>query len=126
MKKILADTNVLIDYANGHSQILEVLIKDQKNGKINLYVNPVIVAEFFTDKNLKNEKKLKIARDFFQLFETANINKETGTIAGRLLRENRVLFLADALIAATCLQFNLTLLTKNKKDFKRRTGLKYF
>jgi len=125
MKKILVDTNVLIDYTNGCSQKLEFLIEDQKNGKVNLYVNPVIVAEFFTDRNLKNKKKLKMAQDFFQLFEVANINKETGIIAGELLRENKALFLADSLIAATSLQFNLKLLTKNKKDFKKIVRLDF-
>jgi len=62
MKKILVDTNVLIDYTNGCSQKLEFLIEDQKNGKVNLYVNPVIVAEFFTDRNLKNKNELPRSR----------------------------------------------------------------
>lgn len=95
-------------------------------GDCHLFSTPFYVQLYnLTNKNLKNEKKLKIAQEFFQLFNVVNINKETGIIAGRLLRENKALFLADSLIAATCLQFNLKLLTKNKKDFKKMVELAF-
>lgn len=126
MTKVLVDTNIIIDFTKGKSKDLKFLFEKQEEGKINLYVNPVIISEFFTDRNLKNGKKLQKARDFFNLFDLANITKEVGFLAGELLREGKVNFLGDALIAATCLYFNLQLATKDKKDFTKIKQLTFF
>jgi len=126
MTKVFIDTNIIIDYTKGHSQDLKFFLEQQREEKIHLYVNPVVISEFFTDKNLENKKKHDKAIEFFKLFEILNINKETGLIAGKLVRDKRVNFLADALIAATCLHFNLYLATKDKKDFSKIENLKLY
>lgn len=54
LKTLLVDTNVLIDYSKGKSQLLgeHLASKDWQ-----LAVNPVIVAEFVNDKQLVNQEK---------------------------------------------------------------------
>jgi predicted nucleic acid-binding protein len=69
-----------------------------------------------------NENEMKYLADFISLgiiFTVDNIIADK-TIE---LRKLYAIKLPDAIIAATALGFNLTLLTRNTKDFKRFTGL---
>lgn len=126
MQKIFVDTDILIDYSKGYSQILDKYIKEQENGKIQLYINPVVVTEFFTDKNLENPKKQATAIEFFSVFNQIDITKKIGLLAGKILRENQTSFLGDALVAATCIIHDLYLVTGNTRHFKNIKGLKLF
>lgn len=126
MTQVLVDTDVLIDYSKGFDRFLGDLLKRQTAGEVELYVNPVIVAEFFTDQKLKDKKKQTEAEDFFNLFGFKEINKKMGQQVGELLREKRIGFLGDAVIAATCLVDSLALATKNKKHFKKVPQLKFY
>lgn len=126
MKRIFIDTNIIISYTKDYFIYLKDLIEKQKKGNVVLFVNPVVVAEFFTDKNLNNNKKLKLAKDFFHNFTSLPINNAIGIIAGELLRNNSTVAIGDAIIAATCIENNLELMTNNQKDFKKVKGLKFF
>lgn len=126
MNKILVDTNILIDYSKGFGKDFETIIIQHKTGKILLHVNPIVVAEFLANKNLRNAKELKDARDFLGLFQNIGINNLTGQLAGELSREQGSISLADAFIAASCLQFDLQLYTNNKKDFREVKKIKLF
>src|SRR3989338_10915599 len=126
MRKILIDTDVLINYTHEYGEELKTLLQQQINNKAQLYINPVIAAEFLNDKKLKSAKSTAKVSEFLGLFTNINISKETGIIAGELLREQKIPFLADAFIAATCLQFNLQFYTNNKKDFRKVKKLKLF
>ncbi|MDO8741887.1 MAG: PIN domain-containing protein, partial [Candidatus Roizmanbacteria bacterium] len=120
------DTNIIISYTKGYFVYLKELIEKQKKGDVMLFVNPVVVAEFFTDKNLDNEKKYILAKEFFHNFTSLPINNTIGIIAGKLLRNNSTIAIGDALIAATCLENKLELITNNIKDFKKVKGLKFY
>lgn len=126
MKKIFIDTNIIISYTKDYFIYLKELIEKQKNGNVILFVNPVVVAEFFTDKNLNNGKKFKLAKEFFYNFTSLPINNTVGMIAGELLRNNSTVAIGDALIAATCLENKLELMTNNQKDFRKVKNLKFF
>lgn len=126
MNKILVDTNILIDYSKGFGKDFESLIIQHKAGKVILHVNPVATAEFLANRNLRNNKEIKDAQDFLGMFQFVSINNLTGQLAGELSREQNVISLADAFIAATCLQLGLQLYTNNKKDFKKVKKLKLF
>lgn len=126
MKKIFIDTNIIISYTKGYFPYLKKLIEKQKKGNVVLFVNPVVVAEFFTDKNLNNSKKINLAKNFFHNFTSLPINNAIGIIAGELLRNNSTVAIGDAIIAATCIENNLEIMTNNQKDFKKVKGLKFF
>jgi predicted nucleic acid-binding protein len=119
MKKVLVDTNVLIDYSKGYSDNLKDLFLLREKSEVELFVNTVIVAEFFTDINLEKKEKYIIAREYIQLFRSLPMSASTGYIAGELLRKKRVLHLGDALIAAHCLEGKLYLATENGKHFRK-------
>jgi len=126
MKKIFIDTNIIISFTKNCFIYLKELIEKQKKGEVMLFVNPVVVAEFFTDKNLNNNKKFKLAKEFFHNFTSLSVNNAIGIIAGELLRNNSTVAIGDAIIAATCLNNGLELMTNNQKDFKKVKGLKFF
>lgn len=126
MLKILVDTDVLIDYSKGFAGILEELFEKQAKSQVELFINPVIIAEFYTDKKLKNKQGRDKAGEFLSFFKVINISEKIGARAGELLRENRVLFLGDALIAATAITEKLKLATRNKKHFQNVQGLEFY
>lgn len=126
MLKVLVDTDVLIDYSKGYAGTLEELFESQAKTQVELFINPVIIAEFYTDKKLKNKRRREKAGEFLRFFKTVNISGKIGGKAGELLRENRVAFLGDALIAATAITEKLKLATRNKKHFKSVSGLEFY
>jgi len=126
MKKVLVDTNILIDFVNGFSKTLSKLFILQEKGKIQLYINPVIISEFYTDDKLHSKKLRQKTNQFFNLFKVLEIDQLSGLICGDLLRTKQTFFLGDGLIAATCLRFDCWLATNNFKDFKKVKDLKKF
>ena len=119
MVKVFVDTDILIDFTYKKNKILYKLIEEQKKGKAELFINPVVCAEFLTDKKLLDPQKLEEACGFLDSFHMVEITVKIGFLAGQLLRERKMPFLVDALIAATCLVHNLSLATRNNKHFAK-------
>lgn len=126
MHKVFIDTNILIDHSHGKNKILLTLLQDQKLKKTELFINPIVLAEFLNDKHLLVASKLEKVFNFLNSFQTIEINAKLGIVAGQLLRENKIIFLSDALIAATCLTHNFELVTRNTKHFQKVPRLKLF
>jgi predicted nucleic acid-binding protein len=120
MKNILVDTNILIDFSKGKGELLESYLKGNKG---ELWVNPIIVAEFLNDKWLTNKKKQKQAEKFIRLFKCKSIDIQEGIKTGELIRLGQIDYLADGIIAASCLENKMALLTRNKKHFLKVKGL---
>ena len=122
MNKLFIDTDVLIDFSHGKSHLLENILKEKQT---ELFINPVIIAEFFTDEALKGEKKEK-AIEFFTHFTVLEITGKIGFLAGELLQSRKTNFLGDALVAGTCLANQIPLLTRNKKHFTKVPNLLFY
>lgn len=118
----MVDTNILIDFSKGKGELLEkyLLGKD----KWELWVNPVVVAEFLNDKWLTTKVKQKKAEEFIDLFKCVDINKKEGIKTGELIRSGQIDYLGDGMIASSCLINKILLLTRNKKHFCRVKGLR--
>jgi len=125
MKNIFVDTNVLIDYSKGFGTKLKPLLSEQKENLVHLYINPIII-EYMNDYNLTNKEKVLKAKKFFQNFILIDVNKNIAYITANLLRTKQISYIGDALIAATCLENKLELMTNNQKDFKKVRELKFF
>ena len=122
MIKVLIDTDILIDYSKDRDTVLDKLLSEKN---VELYVNPVVIAEFLADQNLVSQKKLDEALDFLSRFKMININKKIGIETGRIMRKVPSLNWKDAMIAACCLVENCRLATRNQKHFNKITGLKF-
>lgn len=127
MLKLFIDTNILIDYSKGFSDDLSALIRLKKNNKALLYINPIVIGEYWSDRKLQSSSVLKRkALNFINFFENINITREIGFLAGELIATKQVEFLGDAYIASTCLVNSLQLFTRNQKDFRKVKTLKLY
>lgn len=114
-KGILCDTCVLVDFVNGRSgQIAEL----QANA-ISLFINPVI--EFELLQGARNKAELQQLEKILAMFYNLDMPTEVFQVARQLIKLYTLshgLRLADALIAATALVYELDLFTHNVKDFR--------
>lgn len=111
------DTNPVIDFFNG---------KLSENGKnfiasIEPAISVITHIELLSNKNIP-QKEWEQLQDFIQV---AAIYALESKIVEQtvLLRQNHKLKTPDAIIAATALTNNLTLISRNLPDFKNITGL---
>jgi len=124
MKKVLVGTDVIIDFTNGKNRILQDLLEEQKKEKVELYVNSVVLTEFFTSKGLEDKEKFRKAKELFSYFRLIEIGSKIAFKTAELLRKKEVDFLGDGYIAGTCLVKDLGLITRNKRHFEKVKGLR--
>lgn len=121
---ILCDTNILIEFYKGNSQIVQEL---RKIGSTNIVVSVVTQAELYygaldkaelrqITKHLENVQiysfDTTISAQFVQLMEAHSLSHK--------------LSIPDALIAATSLVYNVELYTLNTRDFRFIPGLRFY
>ncbi len=112
----LADTNVIIGFLKGRepdTDILKVLLEDKK-----VSLSSLTLAELFAGATLAESKKIVKLMRYVSLIP---VGKEIAMIGGTYRKHyskkiNRV-YLLDCLIAATCKENKLTLITNNVKDY---------
>jgi predicted nucleic acid-binding protein len=116
----LLDTNTIIHYLNASLPpsamlFMHTVVDEQSN--ISVISKIETLGYNFTDVAEKNTMEA-----FVNASSVLPINDEVvnQTIA---LRKSRKIKLPDALIAATALVYNLTLLTNNTTDFKNINGI---
>ena len=115
--RYLIDTSAIIDFCNGKLSL--------KGKNLLLAVQPEISIvtniELFASKDISQQEQT-VLRKFVSL---ALIHPVTTDIVepAILIRQNHKMKLPDAIIAATAVIFNLTLITRNTKDFKSIYGL---
>lgn len=125
MKRIFIDTNILIDYSKGYENVLRKLLTDT-DPDLELCINPIVIAEFFSDRNLKKRNKYQEAKEFIGLFQTLDTTRDIGILAGSYIAEQKAVYIGDSLIAATCVIEQCDLYTSNTKDFSKIPKLKFY
>jgi len=117
MATYLLNTNIIIDALNEKKNRNRSLRGLAEQGHI-LACCPINVAEVYAGLRPKEEQRTAALLRSLQLFMIAFPVAE---LAGRLKRdygrEGKTLSIADALIAAVALHYQLTLITDNVKDF---------
>ncbi|AFL90051.1 putative nucleic acid-binding protein, contains PIN domain [Terriglobus roseus DSM 18391] len=104
----LFDTNILIDLSRGHAEAsLEVSQHDQR---FISRINFIEVLAGVVEQNARETRRL------LDLFATFDLSIQIAERAALLRRTTR-LKLPDAIIYATALEHDLTLVTRNTKDF---------
>ena len=129
MKSYLLDTSIIISYLQGKNDIVKLL----NNIEGELTSSYVCLAELYEEiirvrNRLEAEKSVT---DFFkslsELFEVdKKVAKQFGEIRAKLKMGGKVIEDIDIFIAATCLVYDLTLITHNVKHFSRVDNLKIF
>jgi predicted nucleic acid-binding protein len=109
MADLLVDSDIFIDHLRG-ARVLDV--------PRGAFYSIVIRAELFAGRTDESNVQVLLLP-----YRELAVERSTAEEAGRLRREHRMQ-LSDALIAATALQNELTLVTRNRRHFDRVRGLK--
>lgn len=128
MVSYLIDTDWVIHYLNGHQGIVEQLESLEKEG---LAISVISVAELYegiyysTDQEADEIALNDFLTDISILGIEDEICKIFGKERGRLRQAKTMIGDFDLLIASTCLYYDITLLTNNRKHYKMVKGLKF-
>ena len=118
MDKLILDTTVLIDLSKGRDNVRATLGAYVDMGR-ELGVCAVSVAEFMAGVPRSQRQQWS---DWIDDFEYWEISREAAELAGilrhDLARQGRTLHVPDALLAATAIVTDSTLMTNNVKDFQ--------
>lgn len=119
MAEHLPDTNIFIAILKGDAK-LKAVVENLESA-----VNTIVYLEFIQEaKNIAEVTKIEKYLNRFDLihFDKAISQKLIELV--RVYSKSYGLMLPDAIIAATCLEYDLTLLTYNVKDFRFIKNLK--
>jgi predicted nucleic acid-binding protein len=118
MTNCLADTNIFIAIFNGDRSLKELIKTDRP------VISTVVYMELI--QGSKNKAEVNKIEKLLKFFEIVHFDEAIATRSIDLIRrysKSHGLMLADAVIAATCLENNLKLITFNARDFRFIKGL---
>ena len=129
MKSYLLDTSVIINYLQGKENIVRLL----NNIEGELVSSCVCLAELYEGVyRVKNKSEIEetVTKFFNSLSDLypvdEKIAKYFGQIRAKLKMTGKVIEDIDIFIAATCLVYDLTLITSNLKHFSHIDNLKIY
>lgn len=111
--ELLVDSDVLVDHLRRARRFFP------RPPDAEVWYSVVTRAELYSGRYTDEA----IVDRFLAPFTEAPVNRRVAERAGRL-RRSTDLRLPDALIAATALEHDLTLVTRNRRDFERVEGLR--
>lgn len=120
MAEFLIDTNVFSRVFTGDKAVKKFIESFDAAVCVVVYIECL--------QGSKSNREKRIVESYLSRFELHHIDSTVSSRTIELIRaysNTSGLFLADALIAATCLEHNLTLVTYNVKDFMFIEDLKY-
>ena len=120
---LLIDSDILIDSTRGDENALRYL-HQQEQQKI-LAVSVMSEMELRVGcQNKQESSRLDRSLEFFQLIQLDRVISQRAAELVRIYNLSHGLLIPDALIAATALELNISLATRNRKDFRFIDGLK--
>lgn len=123
--KIVVDTSVIIDYLRSRSGILTLLVNNNKEGRLDLYMPTVVITELWAGKDSKDELKTSKLEKVIKIFKIIDLNSNIAKTTGILLRD-RISSGFDAIVAATALEIGAQVATSNIKHFSKIKNLKLY
>ena len=122
MRKILLDTDIIIDILRNHRETIQLVKKISTD---ELYISGITEAEIFAGKDLSDENKRKLCMELLSKFEKINPNNIILRKAGEFRRKYGVP-LPNCIVAATTYELNAELLTRNLKHYMKIKEVKIF
>src|SRR3989344_7467589 len=131
MKKVLLDTDVIVDFLrNGIDD--EGVFHGVKEKTIQACISVITMFELYNGALLSNNPKQKLEdlAKLLEVFHVISFDKAQSYVASKsyayLVKKGYSLEMRDILIAACAIANNLRLLTRNKKHFARIPELVFF
>ena len=126
MKRILIDTDLIIDLLRGYPPA-QAFFKNLQEGvrkeEITPFISVITEAELQSGANVEDPKQQAGVDGLMGSISKIMVDSSTARTAGDL-RRRRAIPLLDALLAATALEHGMILCTRNRKDFLPIKGLK--
>lgn len=121
MKKVIFDTDILIDYLKGVAQAIQFL--DNLNAEF--FISTITSTELYCGiRNEQDERNLDtFLMAFTQIPVDDIISKSAGLLKNKYYKSHGI-GLADAVIAATAIHQNAELITCNTKHYPMFKNLK--
>ncbi|MDR1176218.1 MAG: PIN domain-containing protein [Treponema sp.] len=119
----LIDSCILIDHLRGNKNI-DFIGKDKRN---HLKMSIITMMELIL--GARNKKEIENMQKAFRKIEIVNINEQISEMAYELVfkyNKSHNLFINDAIIAATAIINNTTLVTLNISDFRFISGISLY
>jgi predicted nucleic acid-binding protein len=117
MSRILVDTDILIDVANNDAPAKARLTAESQNAT--LVVSTITKMELIVE--CRNKSELQTLNRFLAQFQILTLTHTSSDRAAELLQTyflSHGLLIADALIAATAIENQIPLISKNQRDFR--------
>ena len=114
---MIADSNIIIYAAQRDDMDWRQLLRDYQ-----MAASIVSLVEALGYQNLPDEERLTL-EEIFRIIDVLPLTRKIADRAVKL-RQQRRMGLGDAIIAATALEHNLTLITRNTRDFRRIVGVR--
>lgn len=126
MNAYFLDTSVVIDCIRGKKETIRFI----SNLKGSLFINYIVIAELSEGiYRVKDSKSMKTSIEDFMngvdgvLPINYKVSKLFGKIRADLKEKGQIVEDFDILIASTCIENNLPIITLNRKHFDRIVGL---
>ena len=120
MKKIICDTNVISRYILNSSTEITITI-EEIIGIENIFITPVIYIELMNwlafYEGIEKTKRMRLKR-LINSIPVVTLNEDICNFAMKLAFQNPHSKVADTLIGATAIYYNINIYTLNKKDFE--------
>lgn len=120
MKKIICDTNVISRYILNSSTEITITI-EEIIGIENIFITPVIYIELMNwlafYEGIEKTKRMQLKR-LINSIPVVTLNEDICNFAMKLTFQNPHSKVADTLIGATAIYYNINIYTLNKKDFE--------
>ena len=127
--KYLVDSDYVADYLGAHAptiQLLSSFAKDDLSISLITYGEIYEGIHFGRDPHKTTDVFQRFLRSVTILPLTQAIMQQFAHIRGELRRKGQIIGDFDILIASTAIQHNLTLVTRNIKDYQRITHLRLY
>lgn len=121
MEKVLVDSCIFIDIFRGDKALADSL------KKINTCINPVVYMELL--QGARNKPELEKIDKYLSKFELIILDEKVSKTSIELIRvysKSHGLLFPDSFIAATVLENNIKLFTRNLKDFNFINGIELY
>ena len=127
MKKVLIDTDIIIDFLRTNKGSFLSLLELQEQGDFILYISSITVMELFVGTSSQKPDQFKQLKELISSLLVVPFDAKLAQFTGELKRGKKLTILtSDLIIGATSLWLKTQLATRNKKHFAGIPGLKFF
>lgn len=114
---LIVDTDILIDVSRHVEQAIKTI-----DGYLESHVVAIsVITQLELMLGCENKTEFESLDEFLERFEIINVSKSVSQKSVALFKDYRLshgVMIADMLIAATALEYESPLLSKNQKDFR--------